>query len=77
MAQVITPPPADPTEQASKNWYKSEALRSVLTSLSAIYVDVEDMNARSFLKSAIDLIEKARAELSPPPKPVVPRVRSK
>ena len=77
MSQVFTPPAMGHEESASKNWYRAEALRGILTQLSSVYVNVEDQPARRELKNAIDSIEEARMILNPKLRPPLKRVTTK
>jgi hypothetical protein len=70
MPQIITPPPADPQELASKNWYRAESLRKIKTDLINVYNEVEDASVRSEISDAIEFIEKARCILNPALRPV-------
>ncbi len=70
MAQVITPVAnAGLQEEASKNWYRAEALRKTMTDLANIMADIGDTNAqaKAVLGVAIAAIQDARLIISPPP----------
>jgi hypothetical protein len=81
MVQIITPPPLDQNESASKLWYRAQNLRRIANELNA--ASAEAMEQQGAIANAIrellvkaSLDVKAAAELlSPTPKPVRTRVR--
>ena len=77
MSQIITPPPPATQEQASKNWYRAEALRKIKTELVGVYNDAEDPPTRREIINAIESIDAARRILDPRLRPEVKRVRTK
>ena len=70
MPQIITPPQAGIQEDATKNWYRAEALRKITLDLDNVYIEIsEATGAAHELRKALSAILEARYLLNPDLRP--------
>lgn len=62
MPQIITPPQAGIQEDASKNWYRAEALRKIALDLDNVYIEISEATGAAYeLRKALSAVELRKA----------------